>query len=101
MNGEECVGTIVCKLAKDKRGRNRGLQSFWHVVLRSSASGYIAMLAVHKDWRKLKIGERRVARKDLTCARVAGSTLVRKVVALMKHYQADLVWLSEQSMMDH
>eukprot|EP00470_Lotharella_oceanica_P002502 CAMPEP_0170168218 /NCGR_PEP_ID=MMETSP0040_2-20121228/1345_1 /TAXON_ID=641309 /ORGANISM="Lotharella oceanica, Strain CCMP622" /LENGTH=184 /DNA_ID=CAMNT_0010406421 /DNA_START=16 /DNA_END=570 /DNA_ORIENTATION=+ len=43
-NGE-CVGTIVCKLDKDKKGKNRG---------------YIAMLAVEKSHRKRGIGSKLV-----------------------------------------
>lgn len=44
MSGGECVGTIVCKL--DAHGRER-----------TTHRGYIAMLAVRKDFRKKGIGE--------------------------------------------
>ena len=44
MSGGECVGTIVCKL--DTHGRER-----------TTYRGYIAMLAVRKDFRKKGIGE--------------------------------------------
>eukprot|EP00808_Paulinella_micropora_P017802 g78218.t1 len=45
--GELCVGTIVCKLEKDKYGNNRG---------------YIAMLAVDRAYRKRGIGTELVKR---------------------------------------
>ena len=41
MDGSTCVGTIVCKLAMHKSKAYRG---------------YIAMLAVHKGYRKKRIG---------------------------------------------
>eukprot|EP00475_Leptophrys_vorax_P041672 TRINITY_DN7855_c0_g2_i3.p1 TRINITY_DN7855_c0_g2~~TRINITY_DN7855_c0_g2_i3.p1 ORF type:complete len:130 (-),score=28.46 TRINITY_DN7855_c0_g2_i3:7-396(-) len=45
MYGDQCVGTIICKLDNDRRQRRRG---------------YIAMLAVSKDFRRKKLGSRLV-----------------------------------------
>jgi peptide alpha-N-acetyltransferase len=44
MQQDVCVGTIVCKLAPDRKRRSRG---------------YIAMLAVDKEHRKRGIGAQR------------------------------------------
>jgi ribosomal protein S18 acetylase RimI-like enzyme len=54
MSGEECVGTIVCKL--DAHGRER-----------TTHRGYIAMLAVRKDFRKKGIGEAHETKKGRPC----------------------------------
>jgi len=42
MDGEKCIGTIVCKLAPHKSGSFRG---------------YLAMLAVDSAYRKQRLGE--------------------------------------------
>lgn len=42
MDGEKCVGAVVCKLDMHKNMVRRG---------------YIAMLAVEKEYRRHKIGE--------------------------------------------
>jgi peptide alpha-N-acetyltransferase len=47
MQGDRCVGTVVCKLAKHKSGSYRG---------------YIAMLAVDQQVRKRRIGTSLVRR---------------------------------------
>lgn len=46
MEGSSCVGAVVCKLEPDKRDIYRG---------------YIAMLAVREDRRKMGLGSRLVA----------------------------------------
>lgn len=46
MEGEECVGAVVCKLETNKKGEDRG---------------YVAMLAVREDRRKHGIGSWLVA----------------------------------------
>ena len=46
MDGEKCVGAVVCKLDMHKNMIRRG---------------YIAMLAVEKEYRRHKIGELHVA----------------------------------------
>jgi ribosomal protein S18 acetylase RimI-like enzyme len=59
MDGEQCVGVIICKLDKH----------------REALRGYIAMLAVAKEYRKRKIG----------------TTLVQMSIAAMKEQNADEV----------
>lgn len=63
------VGVIVCKQAMHKDMINRG---------------YIAMLSVHKDWRKRGIG----GSAPLVCYNLteslAASTLVRRSIEVMK-----------------
>ena len=66
MNRGECVGAIVCKLDYHKKIYKRG---------------YIAMLAVDKNFRKRKIG----------------STLVKKAIDAMIGDDADEVSISYQS----
>jgi len=65
MAGDECIGTIVCKLERDKKGQQRG---------------YIAMLAVDKQWRGKKIG----------------SKLVQLVIEEMIKRKADLIVLETE-----
>jgi peptide alpha-N-acetyltransferase len=45
MIGDECVGTIICKIDNDRKKRRRG---------------YIAMLAVSKEHRRKKLGSKLV-----------------------------------------
>jgi N-alpha-acetyltransferase 30 len=59
MDGEQCVGVIICKLDKH----------------REALRGYIAMLAVAKEYRKRKIG----------------TTLVQMSILAMKEQNADEV----------
>ncbi|KAJ6623027.1 N-alpha-acetyltransferase 30A [Pseudolycoriella hygida] len=65
MHGTTCVGAIVCKLDLHRQQRKRG---------------YIAMLAVDKDYRKLKIG----------------TNLVSKAIEAMLFYNADEVVLETE-----
>jgi len=65
MFGDRCVATIVCKVALDKKRRSRG---------------YIAMLAVHQDFRKKGIA----------------SHLVKLAVQRMCEKGADLVVLETE-----
>ncbi|KAI8575134.1 hypothetical protein K450DRAFT_263214 [Umbelopsis ramanniana AG] len=64
MDGEQCVGVIICKLDKH----------------REALRGYIAMLAVAKEYRKRKIG----------------TTLVQKSILAMKEQNADEVVLETE-----
>jgi len=64
MDGEQCVGVIICKLDKH----------------REALRGYIAMLAVAKEYRKRKIG----------------TTLVQMSILAMKEQNADEVCLRER-----
>ncbi|KAI8089936.1 putative acyltransfersase [Halteromyces radiatus] len=64
MDGEACVGVIICKLDPHK----------------DRLRGYIAMLAVAKDYRK----------------RAIGSTLVQRAVHAMKQQQADEIVLETE-----
>jgi len=65
MVGEICVGTIVCKLSPDKRKRKRG---------------YIAMLAVKKEYRGKQIG----------------SKLVKIIIDVMRRRGADMLVLETE-----
>ncbi|CDS05000.1 hypothetical protein LRAMOSA07530 [Lichtheimia ramosa] len=64
MDADRCVGVIICKLDQHKN-RNRG---------------YIAMLAVAKEYRK----------------RAIGTTLVQKAIRAMKEQDADEVVLETE-----
>jgi peptide alpha-N-acetyltransferase len=87
MSGEECVGTIVCKL--DAHGRER-----------TTHRGYIAMLAVRKDFRKKGIGEAHETKIAIVnssfghliafCG-AAGSSLVVMALNAMREADADEV----------
>ncbi|XP_059620728.1 uncharacterized protein LOC132264506 [Phlebotomus argentipes] len=65
MHGDRCVGAIVCKLGLHRQTIKRG---------------YIAMLAVDKDYRKMKIGSR----------------LVQKAIMAMLNDKADEVVLETE-----
>ncbi|XP_058119428.1 N-alpha-acetyltransferase 30A-like [Anopheles ziemanni] len=65
LHGDTCVGAIVCKLDIHRQDTRRG---------------YIAMLAVDKDYRKLKIG----------------TTLVQKAIQVMVEDNADEVVLETE-----
>ncbi|GAB0098959.1 N-alpha-acetyltransferase 30 [Sergentomyia squamirostris] len=65
MHGEKCVGAIVCKLGLHRQTIKRG---------------YIAMLAVDKDYRKMKIGTK----------------LVQKAIMAMLNDKADEVVLETE-----
>ncbi|XP_055677707.1 N-alpha-acetyltransferase 30 [Lutzomyia longipalpis] len=65
MHGDKCVGAIVCKLGLHRQTIKRG---------------YIAMLAVDKDYRKMKIGTR----------------LVHKAIMAMLNDKADEVVLETE-----
>ncbi|XP_055715884.1 N-alpha-acetyltransferase 30-like [Phlebotomus papatasi] len=65
MHGDRCVGAIVCKLGLHRQTIKRG---------------YIAMLAVDKDYRKMKIGTR----------------LVQKAIMAMLNDKADEVVLETE-----
>eukprot|EP00039_Didymoeca_costata_P020688 m.342111 g.342111 ORF g.342111 m.342111 type:complete len:163 (+) comp20943_c0_seq1:136-624(+) len=65
MDGDKCVGTVVCKLAMHKSRSYRG---------------YIAMLAVDKNYRKRRIG----------------SSLVERAITEMKQNGADEVVLETE-----
>lgn len=51
MDGKNCVGAIVCKIEMHKNMMRRG---------------YIAMLAVEKEYRRNKIGKEKLMRRYLT-----------------------------------
>jgi peptide alpha-N-acetyltransferase len=65
MNGEICVGIIICKLERDRQNQMRG---------------YIAMLAVAKEYRNMQLG----------------STLVKLALVAMQQKHADLVVLETE-----
>lgn len=86
-DGKNCIGAIVCKLdARDKRDQlgtvrdyhdNEGEETKGpHMTYK----GYIAMLVVQEEYRKMKIG----------------STLVLKAVEAMKKSKADEVVLETE-----
>ena len=62
-DGSECIGVIVCKMdVKDKREQtNKHAPSYPDDKLpQLSYKGYIAMLVVKKEYRKMKIGSKLV-----------------------------------------
>lgn len=79
-DGSECIGAIVCKL--DERERKPG-----PVVGPVSYKGYIAMLVVKREYRKLKIGSQLVvmavrAMKELNADEIILETEVTNKAAL-------------------
>jgi peptide alpha-N-acetyltransferase len=84
-DGSECVGAIVCKLdARDKRDQVTADQtssdSSGDKMPQITYKGYIAMLVVKKEYRKMKIG----------------SQLVKLAVNAMKESKADEIVLETE-----
>ena len=77
-NTTEAVGVIICKQSIHQRDRNRG---------------YIAMLSVSKEWRKMGIGEKPSLRPvipllNLMCL---ATTLIRRAMETMVREGAEEV----------
>lgn len=84
-DGNECIGAIVCKLdARDKHDPVYKSENNHHqppaLVSQVSYKGYIAMLVVKKEYRKMKIG----------------SSLVKMAVNAMREYKADEIVLETE-----
>lgn len=84
-DNEKCIGAIVCKLdIKDKAEQPRKYdltESSEQQSTQISYKGYIAMLVVEKEYRKMKIG----------------STLVKMAVNSMKESNADEIVLETEA----
>lgn len=64
---EECIGAIVCKLDARDPSRDKPYEAMLNERLKSNTSsdnvtykGYIAMLVVKKEFRKLQVGSKLV-----------------------------------------
>lgn len=87
-DGSECIGAVVCKLdVRDKRDQTskhnineQTLANCTNTEPTISYKGYIAMLVVKKEYRKMRIG----------------SELVLRAVKAMKEFKADEIVLETE-----